>query len=511
MKEIIDYAKNIGLKAEFIEWIEKNIKNFKTQTEGEHITDYLMSSKAPKRVTRATYKQIKENTKKWNNALIKKGEHIKETKKDTEVVIDFKDGFKAVKLIGENAYKREGFLMRHCVESYYNKDDEIYSIRDKKNIPHATLSKSSQQIKGKGNGSINPKYIKYVVKLLESLKVNVRENEMKNLGYVNVTKFKKHLHKDSVKELFKSKYWYMSNKLLDKSKEIFYCFEMLDSIPLVEYVRDKIKINFELSIFIEKSIKFLMNSLNNIKSGDYCKTGVSGDYCKTGVSGYSCQTGVSGYSCKTGVSGNSCQTGVSGNSCKTGVSGNSCKTGVSGYSCQTGVSGDYCQTGVSGNYCQTGVSGDSCKTGVSGNSCQTGVSGDSCQTGVSGDYCQTGVSGDSCQTGVSGYSCKTGVSGNSCQTGVSGNSCKTGVSGNSCKTGVSGDSCKTEIKGKNSVCADIGYRGQIKGVKGTWITLAEYDSNCIVKFVKSAKIDGVKLKENVWYKLENKKFVEVKQ
>jgi len=42
---------------------------------------------------------------------------------------------------------------------------------------------------------------------------------------------------------------------------------------------------------------------------------------------------------------------------------------------------------------------------------------------------------------------------------------------------------------------------------GGWITLAEYDDNGVVKFVKSAKIDGKKLKEDVWYKLENKKFV----
>ena len=160
-KEIIKYAKGMELKPEFVEWIEKNIKLFKNQTEGEHIIDYLLSSKAPKKLIRATYKQIKENTEKWNKALIKKGQHIKETEKDVEVVIDFKDGFKAVKLIGKNAYKREGYLMRHCVESYYSKDDKIYSIRDKKNIPHCTLSKSSQQIKGKGNGSINPKYIKY--------------------------------------------------------------------------------------------------------------------------------------------------------------------------------------------------------------------------------------------------------------------------------------------------------------------------------------------------------------
>ena len=48
-----------------------------------------------------------------------------------------------------------------------------------------------------------------------------------------------------------------------------------------------------------------------------------------------------------------------------------------------------------------------------------------------------------------------------------------------------------------------------KGVKGSWITLAEYNDDYRPVCVKSAMIDGKKIKENVFYKLEGKKFVEV--
>jgi len=65
------------------------------------------------------------------------------------------------------------------------------------------------------------------------------------------------------------------------------------------------------------------------------------------------------------------------------------------------------------------------------------------------------------------------------------------------------------MTGKNNVGAAIGANSQIKGIKGNWITLAEYDCNGICICVKSARIDGKKIKENVWYKLEGKKFVEV--
>lgn len=74
------------------------------------------------------------------------------------------------------------------------------------------------------------------------------------------------------------------------------------------------------------------------------------------------------------------------------------------------------------------------------------------------------------------------------------------------KVATSGDNSKVAIEGKDSVAANIGIKGQIKGVIGTWITLAEYDSDNKIILVKSAKIDGKRLKENTWYKLENNKF-----
>lgn len=54
-----------------------------------------------------------------------------------------------------------------------------------------------------------------------------------------------------------------------------------------------------------------------------------------------------------------------------------------------------------------------------------------------------------------------------------------------------------------------------KGKKGSWITLSEWkyskkDGAHIPVCVKTVKIDGVKIKEDAFYKLVNKKIVEVK-
>jgi hypothetical protein len=51
--------------------------------------------------------------------------------------------------------------------------------------------------------------------------------------------------------------------------------------------------------------------------------------------------------------------------------------------------------------------------------------------------------------------------------------------------------------------------------KGTWLTLAEwqYDNKinkCIPLCVKTEQVDGKKIKENTYYRLEKGKFVEVK-
>ena len=256
MKEIIKYAEGLNASEEVLEWIEKRVEKKHDQSDVEHIIDFLVSDKAPKNLERATYDQMKERSDKWAESLIKKGDSIKEGKGDTKVVLDFKDGFKFVKLIGENAYKREGFLMRHCVKSFFGKDDEIYSLRDDKNMPHATLSKQSQQIKGKGNGNIHPKYIKYVVEFLEHLEVEVRDSEMQNLGYVNVENFE---DKNAVfKDLFRDKYFYIENDVLDKDGNKYENITLWGIKNIFDFTKSlKVNINFNFRLCAKTFCKYL--------------------------------------------------------------------------------------------------------------------------------------------------------------------------------------------------------------------------------------------------------------
>ena len=175
-------------------------------------------------------------------------------------------------------------------------------------------------------------------------------------------------------------------------------------------------------------------------------------------------------------------------------------------SAQIGSSGYSAKIGSSGNYAHIGSSGYSAQIGSSGYSAQIGSSGNSAQIGSSGDSAQIGSSGNSAQIGSSGYSAQIGSSGNYAQIGSS---------GNSAQIGSSGDSAKIDSTGKNSVIMAAGFKSIVKATIGSWITLAEYgrDKNGVLVpvCVKTEYVDGERIKENVFYTLRNKQFVEVKE
>ena len=158
---------------------------------------------------------------------------------------------------------------------------------------------------------------------------------------------------------------------------------------------------------------------------------------------------------------------------------------------------------------------DSAQIGSSGYSAKIGSSGNSAQIGSSGDSAQIGSSGNYAQIGSSGYSAQIGSSGNYAHIGSSGYSAQIGSSGNSAQIGSSGDSAKIDSTGKNSVIMAAGFKSIVKATIGSWITLAEYgrDKNGVLVpvCVKTEYVDGERIKENVFYTLRNKQFVEVKE
>lgn len=189
IQELLAQASNPEVQSFITTTMKKHLDKL-TQGEAEHIIDYLNSDEAPTRLRRMSIQTAKEKASDWVERMNKKAQGIVETDQDTEVIQVFASGNKLVRLVGEAAYQREGLLMSHCVGSYYGKDVEIYSIRDSKNNPHCTIeiTRNSEakinQVKGKGNGEIHPKYIADVLQALTGLDMNIRSSEMQYLGYV---------------------------------------------------------------------------------------------------------------------------------------------------------------------------------------------------------------------------------------------------------------------------------------------------------------------------------------
>jgi hypothetical protein len=75
---------------------------------------------------------------------------------------------------------------------------------------------------------------------------------------------------------------------------------------------------------------------------------------------------------------------------------------------------------------------------------------------------------------------------------------------------TSGGSSPSKTTGANSIAAAIGRQSKASTTIGNWLVLAEYDDNDNVLTVKTAKVDGKKLKADVLYELKGGKFVAVK-
>ena len=150
-----------------------------------------------------------------------------------------------------------------------------------------------------------------------------------------------------------------------------------------------------------------------------------------------------------------------------------------GYSAHIGSSGDDAQIGSSGYSAHIGSSGDDAQIGLSGDRARIGLSGDYARIGSSGDYARI----DSCGDFVSIVS--------------------------------SGDYDQIGSSGLDSVIMCAGNRSTVCAKKGSWITLSEWEDDkekgrLVPKYVKAEYVDGERIKEDVWYRLVNGEFKEVK-
>ncbi len=155
---------------------------------------------------------------------------------------------------------------------------------------------------------------------------------------------------------------------------------------------------------------------------------------------------------------------------------------------------------------------DSSKLAASGNYSQLAASGNYSQLAASGNYSKLAASGNYSKLAASGNYSQLAASGNYSKLAASGNYSQLAASGDSSKLAASGNYSKLAASGKNSVLMCAGANGKAKAKIGCWITLSEWKKigdEWIPVCVKTERVDGARIKEDVFYQLIDGEFKEV--
>ena len=123
----------------------------------------------------------------------------------------------------------------------------------------------------------------------------------------------------------------------------------------------------------------------------------------------------------------------------------------------------------------------------------------------------TGNQGAASATGNRGAASATGTQGAASATGYQGTASATGTQGAASATGYQGAASATV---KSCVALSTGVNGKVMGAIGNAIVCVErgeFDGNTYpIKTILSAVVDGGIIKPDVWYTVENGKWVEAK-
>ena len=164
--------------------------------------------------------------------------------------------------------------------------------------------------------------------------------------------------------------------------------------------------------------------------------------------------------------------------------------------------GDRSAATNTGNYSAATNTGDrSAATNTGDQSAATNTGDRSAATNTGDQSAATNTGYQSVATNTGNYSVATNTGNYSAATNTGDQSAATNTGYRSAAT----------VEGKESVAMAIGYNSKAKGSLGCFIVLAEYKNlgrEYHIVDVKSAKVDGKKIKPDTFYKLINGEFVE---
>ena len=199
----------------------------------------------------------------------------------------------------------------------------------------------------------------------------------------------------------------------------------------------------------------------------------------------------------------------SGDYAKIASNGRNAYIASSGYAAQITNNEDKAHIASNGYDAYIAGNGDSTRIVSNENNAHIASNGYDAQIASSGDYAKIASNGSDARIASSG---------NAAQITSNGNDARIVSSGIGAIIASSGDCSNVVSSGERSAVVSIGYNSIAKAKIGSWITLAEWENGedngyfiQNLKCVKTEYVDGERIKEDVFYKLENGEFVEVAQ
>ncbi len=165
----------------------------------------------------------------------------------------------------------------------------------------------------------------------------------------------------------------------------------------------------------------------------------------------------------------------------------------------------------------SGYKGNAASSGYCGNAASSGDYGNAASSGDCGNAASSGDCGNAASSGYCGNAASSGYKGNAASSGDYGNAASSGNCGNAASSGYYGSA---EADHPNSCAIAWGPESKAKGVIGSHLVLAEWESNggkyweektWKFKGATMVRVDGKNIKEKTWYGLKNGKVIEIKE
>ncbi len=192
--------------------------------------------------------------------------------------------------------------------------------------------------------------------------------------------------------------------------------------------------------------------------------------------------------------------------------GHAAAQGDRGHAAAQGDRGHAAAQGDLGHAAAQGYRGHAAAQGDLGHAAAQGDLGHAAAQGEGGHAAAQGEGGHAAAQGDWGHAAAQGDLGHAAAQGDWGHAAAQGDRGHAAAQGHRGHA---EVHGEDAIAAAFGIDGKVMAGKvGAWLTAYEWEntgSGFHIKAGKCVRVDGEKIKPNVWYTLKNGEFVEVEE